>query len=439
MTEKIEYGQSDESLDDPEANLTFIALVGIKDPVRKEVPDAVAACKKAGLILKMVTGDNIITACKIARECGILTDGIAMEGPEFRAMSHDQRADIALNLQVLARSSPADKHKLVCLLQELGQVVAVTGDGTNDAPALKAADVGFAVCLQKHLILFRWVSAAHRSRSTLQILCSWMTTLSLWFSLFDGVVTVSVGLFNPSVLDSVRKFLQFQLGVNIVAIVLTFVGACSTGQSPLNTVQLLWVNLIMDSLGALALASDDPDDDVLDNPPHSRTAHMLSTPMKEYMAMQTIYQVTVLLILQFSLDDFISHTSEVDVLGVSARTRTAVFNTFVLLQVSNIIMCRKLKGEINVFQRFFKNTIFLTVVIIIVAVQLLAVIYGGEFLDTIPLTWEEWVLVSALSIGNLLFTTLLKLGVLAYRSSQKEKMGMTVTPEEEMIVAEKKS
>lgn len=145
LDEKLEYGQSDETLDDPETGLTFIALVGIKDPVRKEVPGAVAACKNAGLSLKMVTGDNILTACKIARECGILTDGIAMEGPEFRAMSHDERAEIALKLQVLARSSPTDKHTLVCLLQELGEVVAVTGDGTNDAPALKAADVGFAM------------------------------------------------------------------------------------------------------------------------------------------------------------------------------------------------------------------------------------------------------------------------------------------------------
>jgi Ca2+-transporting ATPase len=157
LDEKLEYGQSEDSLESPENNLTFIALVGIKDPVRMEVPGAVAACIKAGLMLKMVTGDNILTACKIARECGILTDGIAMEGPEFRAMSDEERAAIALNIQVLARSSPTDKHKLVCLLQDLGQVVAVTGDGTNDAPALKAADVGFAVYHTQFLTRSRWV------------------------------------------------------------------------------------------------------------------------------------------------------------------------------------------------------------------------------------------------------------------------------------------
>lgn len=134
------------SEEDPETGLTFIGLVGIKDPVRKEVPDAVSACKTAGLRIKMVTGDNILTACKIAKECGILSEeGIAMEGPEFRALSYDEKCEIALKLEVLARSSPADKHTLVCLLQELGEVVAVTGDGTNDAPALKAADVGFAM------------------------------------------------------------------------------------------------------------------------------------------------------------------------------------------------------------------------------------------------------------------------------------------------------
>jgi Ca2+-transporting ATPase len=235
----------------------------------------------------------------------------------------------------------------------------------------------------------------------------------------------------------VRKFLQFQLGVNIVAIILTFVGAAVLGESPLNTVQLLWVNLIMDTLGALALASDDPDDDVLDHPPHSRTAHMLSGPMIEYMAMQSVYQVTVLLVLQFSLDDLIPTDDKPDVFGVTDRTRTAVFNTFVLLQVSNIIMCRKLKGEINVFQRFFKNYIFLSVVVIIVVVQILAVVYGTSFLKTTRLDWQEWVLVVALALANFVFTTIAKLGVKVYHATRKTKTMMTVTPDDELSTKER--
>lgn len=223
-----------------------------------------------------------------------------------------------------------------------------------------------------------------------------------------------------------RKFLQFQLGVNIVAIVLTFVGACTTGESPLNTVQLLWVNLIMDSLGALALASDDPDDDVLDHPPHSRTAHMISGPMREYMAIQTVYQVIALLVLQFRLDNLIPTNSEPDALGVNDRTKTVVFNTFVLLQVSNIIMCRKLKGELNVFQRFFANPIFISVVVIIIVVQLVAVIYGGEFLSTVPLNWEEWVLVTAISLGNFLFTTAVKMCILVWRRGEGKAVKVVV-------------
>lgn len=132
--------------DDPEHDLVFIGLVGIKDPVRKEVPGAVEMCKRAGLTIKMVTGDNILTACKIAKECGILTEGgVAMEGPTFRTLSELEKRKLAPRLQVLARSSPSDKFQLVSLLKKMGEVVAVTGDGTNDAPALKEADVGFAM------------------------------------------------------------------------------------------------------------------------------------------------------------------------------------------------------------------------------------------------------------------------------------------------------
>ena len=131
--------------DDPEHDLTFIGLLGIKDPIRKDVPGAVESCQKAGLIIKMVTGDNILTACKIARECNILTNGVAMEGPTFRSLSDVEKRKVAPQLQVLARSSPTDKFVLVSLLKEMGHVVAVTGDGTNDAPALKEADVGFAM------------------------------------------------------------------------------------------------------------------------------------------------------------------------------------------------------------------------------------------------------------------------------------------------------
>ncbi|KAJ1558791.1 Calcium-transporting ATPase 10, plasma membrane-type, partial [Cladochytrium tenue] len=215
--------------DDPEHDLVWISLIGIKDPVRREVPGAVAQCQRAGLTIRMVTGDNILTASRIARECGILFgSGVALEGPVFRAMSLEEKMNIAPHLQVLARSSPSDKHTLVSLLKDMGEVVAVTGDGTNDAPALKEADVGFAM----------GISGTQIARNASDIVL-----------LDDNFVSLVQSIrWGRNVLNSVRKFLQFQLGVNLVVIIITFVGSVVVGESPLNTVQLLWVNLIMDSL-----------------------------------------------------------------------------------------------------------------------------------------------------------------------------------------------
>ncbi|KAJ3089670.1 Calcium-transporting ATPase 10, plasma membrane-type [Quaeritorhiza haematococci] len=379
----------------PEYDLTFLCLVGIKDPLRPGVDQAVAACQKAGLTIRMVTGDNILTACKIAKECGILTDGgVAMEGPQFRALSDEARRAAIPTLQVLARSSPADKHILVSLLKNMGEVVAVTGDGTNDAPALKVADVGFAMGI---------------SGTQIAINASDIVLLD------DNFVTLVQSIrWGRNVLDSVRKFLQFQLGVNAVAIILTFIGSVSIGSSPLSTVQLLWVNLIMDSMGALALASDDPDEDILTHPPHGRSEPLLSPDMQRYMGMQVVYQTISLLTILFKIHDLlpadpsfhsISHTEgETD----SKRTHTFVFTTFVLLQVVNMTMARQLYGEVNVFRGIFRNKYFLILMAIIVAVQFLVVTFAGNFVNTIPLEWKEWVAATLVALGNMPFTIIVR-------------------------------
>ncbi|KAI8835105.1 hypothetical protein BC829DRAFT_448239 [Chytridium lagenaria] len=198
--------------DDPEHNLIWIGLIGIKDPLRKEVPGAVAQCQSAGMTVRMVTG------------------------PVFRAMSKEEKIAVVPKLAVLARSSPADKHTLVSLLKELGEVVAVTGDGTNDAPALKEADVGFAMGL----------SGTQIARNASDIVL-----------LDDNFVSIVQSIrWGRNVLNAVRKFLQFQLAVNLIAITSTFIGSVTVGESPLNTVQLLWVNLIMDSFGAILLTGE---------------------------------------------------------------------------------------------------------------------------------------------------------------------------------------
>ncbi|KAI8617675.1 hypothetical protein BC830DRAFT_1062238 [Chytriomyces sp. MP71] len=381
--------------DDPEHDLVWLALIAIKDPLRKEVPGAVATCQKAGLTIRMVTGDNILTACKIARECGIMYgDGMALEGPIFRAMSLDEKLAVIPKLQVLARSSPSDKHTLVSILKEMGEVVAVTGDGTNDAPALKEADVGFAM----------GISGTQIARNASDIVL-----------LDDNFVSLVCAIrWGRNVLNSIRKFLQFQLGVNLVAIVLTFVGSVTVGDSPLNTVQLLWVNLIMDSLGALALASDDPDDDILNHPPHARTASLLSIHMQEYIMTQLIYQLICTLGLLTGIDTIyppIAGThADADISGSpSTRVKTMVFTTFIFLQVSNEIMARQLNGELNLFSNFFRNKIFLLILGVTCLVQVLCVIWAGSFFSTCNLTAAEWGICVGLAGGNLVFTFICRL------------------------------
>lgn len=408
---------------DPENDLIWIGLLAIKDPVRAEVPDAVAKCQRAGLTIRMVTGDNILTACKIASECGILfNDGVALEGPIFRSMSEEEKKAIIPRLQVLARSSPGDKHTLVNLLKKMGEVVAVTGDGTNDAPALKEADVGFSMGI-----------------SGTQIAMNASDIVLLDDNFASLVQSIRWG---RNVLNSVRKFLQFQLCVNLTAIIVTFVGSVSVGESPLSTVQLLWVNLIMDSLGALALATDDPEVDILDHPPHAKDAHLISIPMIEYIFVQVVYQTTTLLTILFignsSFDTYmypetIKETASqlADTHSIANKhTTTIVFATFIYLQVANIIMARQLNGELNLFRSIFKNIYFVAIVVIIITVQLLTVTFGGNFIKTVPLKPAVWGIIIAITAGNMIFTFIVRVISKFFRKATSVKLDRSENSDE---------
>lgn len=207
--------------------MTFDGLVGIQDPVRPGVPEAVAKCGHAGVSVRMVTGDNMTTAKAIATECGIYTGGLVMEGPVFRTLDEQQMNEVLPKLQVLARSSPEDKRILVTGLRALGEIVAVTGDGTNDGPALKAADIGFSM----------GISGTEVAKEASAII--------LMDDNFTSILTAL--MWGRAVNDAVRKFLQFQITVNITAVIITFVSAVANAdmQSVLTAVQLLWINLIM--------------------------------------------------------------------------------------------------------------------------------------------------------------------------------------------------
>ncbi|KAJ2037778.1 plasma membrane calcium, partial [Coemansia sp. S16] len=364
----------------PLSDLIWIGVMGIQDPLRPGVHQAVVDCHRAGVIVRMITGDNIETARAIAREAGILTKGgQAITGPQWRKMTPEQQHAILPRLQVMARSSPLDKQIMVERLQERHEVVAMTGDGTNDSPALKLADVGFSM----------GIAGTEVAKEASDII--------LMDDDFKSIVKAL--RWGRAVNDSVRKFLQFQLTVNITAVLLTFISSVfsADGQSALTAVQLLWVNMIMDTLAALALATEGPTDMVLDRPPQQRHSALITFEMWRMILGQAFFQVVInLLLLNHGLEIFHLPVTKHGV----AVLRTMVFNSFVFLQVFNQINCRRIQpNEFNVFANIHNDTGFLLVQVFIVASQYLIITYGGIAFSTVPLNGVQWV--GTLFIGML--------------------------------------
>ncbi|XP_061991780.1 putative calcium-transporting ATPase 13, plasma membrane-type [Rosa rugosa] len=347
--------------------LTLLGLVGLKDPCRPGVKKAVEDCQHAGVNIKMITGDNIFTAKSIATECGILKseqDTISeavIEGEQFRNYTPEERMQKVDNIRVMARSSPFDKLLMVQCLKQKGHVVAVTGDGTNDAPALKEADIGLSMGMQG--------TEVAKDSSDIVIMDD------------DFASVATVLMWGRCVYNSIQKFIQFQLTVNVAALVINFVAAVSAGEVPLTAVQLLWVNLIMDTLGALALATDKPTKELMENPPVSRTEPLITNIMWRNLLPQATYQIAVVLTLRFRGNT---------IFGVDDKVQdTLIFNTFVLCQVFNEFNARKLEKK-NVFKGLLTNKIFLGIIALIIILQLVMVELLNKYADTERLNWEQW-------------------------------------------------
>uniref|UniRef100_A0A8B9S9V5 Calcium-transporting ATPase n=1 Tax=Apteryx owenii TaxID=8824 RepID=A0A8B9S9V5_APTOW len=387
------------------SDLTCIAVVGIEDPVRPEVPDAILKCQRAGITVRMVTGDNINTARAIATKCGILLPGedfLCLEGKEFNRLIRNEKGEVEQEqldkiwpkLRVLARSSPTDKHTLVkgiidSTVGDQRQVVAVTGDGTNDGPALKKADVGFAM----------GIAGTDVAKEASDIILTDDNFTSI----------VKAVMWGRNVYDSISKFLQFQLTVNIVAVIVAFTGACITQDSPLKAVQMLWVNLIMDTFASLALATEPPSESLLLRKPYGRNKPLISRTMMKNILGHAVYQLTIIFTLLFAGEKFFDIDSGRNVPLHSPPTEhyTIVFNTFVMMQLFNEINARKIHGERNVFESIYRNPIFCTVVLGTFAAQIIIVEFGGKPFSCSGLTLSQWFWCVFIGVGELLWGQLI--------------------------------
>ncbi|KAJ4175321.1 plasma membrane calcium [Fusarium falciforme] len=341
-------------------NLTYLGVVGIQDPVRPGVPDAVKKTQHAGVTVRMVAGDNMMMAKAIATECCIYTEGgIIMEGPVFRMLSDVEMDEILPKLQVLARSSPEDKRILVTRLKAMGETVAVTGDGTNDAPALKAADVGFPV----------GISGTEVAKEA--------SAIVLMDDNFTSIVTALK--WGRAVNDAVQKFLQFQITVNITAVLLAFITAMySTKMEPvLKAVQLLWVNLIMDTFAALALATDPPTEKILDRPPQGKSSPLITVNMWKMIIGQAIFQLVVTLMLYFAGPEILGYDRSSEEKMPELDT---IINTFVWMQIFNEFN-RRLDNKLNIFEGVHRNQFFIFINLLMVGLQVGIVFIGSRVFE----------------------------------------------------------
>lgn len=349
-------------------NGRFQGIVGISDPVRSDVPQAVGECLAAGIKVKIVTGDNAGTAMEIGRQTGVWTDGDtpdhAITGPEFERLSDDEALVRVGELKIISRARPMDKKRLVELLQKRGEVVAVTGDGTNDAPALKAAHVG--------LSMGDGTSVAKEASD--------ITIIDNSFSSIGRAV-----MWGRSLYRNIQRFILFQMTVNVVACLIVLVGAFLDTSSPLTVTQMLWVNLIMDTFAALALASLPPSRSVMKERPRDRHTFII-TPAMARLILGTGGVFTAVLLFLY----FILHAD-----GLTRYELSVFFTVFVFMQFWNLFNAKAVRSGHTALYHLSHCRGFLFVAALIMVGQVLIVEFGGEMFEVTGLRLSDWLLIIA--------------------------------------------
>lgn len=353
------------------SDLVWLGCFVIQDPVRPDVPPAVASCRRAGVEVKIVTGDNRETACQIGREIGLLAaegeipHGAVMTGEEFAALSDGELADRVDGLKVLSRAKPMDKLRLVEALQGRNHVVAVTGDGTNDAPALNHADVGLSMGITG--------TSVAKEASDIVLLD-------------DSFSSITKAIkWGRSLYRNIQKFIVFQLTVNVAACGIAALGPFIGCELPLTVTQMLWVNLIMDTFAALALATEPPSDDVMQLPPRNKMAFIITPSMWRWILILGFAFVIALVA-------YVKHITQAG--EASTHDVTVLFTGFVLLQFWNLFNAR-VYGTNNCFLKgLFGNVSFIMIALVVLLGQIAAVQFGGSIFRTTPLTLAEWGLIA---------------------------------------------
>ena len=364
---------------DMERDMVFDGFVAISDPLRSDVYESVKHCRMAGVDLKILTGDNIITAIAIANELHILENGrIAVEASEIADLSDEELLRMLPKISVIARSTPSTKMRVVKLLKSQNNVVAVTGDGINDAPALKNADVGIAM----------GISGTEVSKEASDIVL-----LDDSFSTIVKAIAWGRGIY-----ENFKRFIQFQLTVNVSSVIVVFASILLGLKAPFTALQLLWINIIMDGPPALTLGLEPIYDDLMSRPPTGRSDNIISRTMFIRIGLTGLY-ISVIFLCQYVFNFLGAREGEVT---------TVLFTLFALFQLFNAFNCRELYAT-SIFKHLLKNRVMLLVISITFVLQILIIQFAGAFFGTVPLGLVMWIKIFLLTFSVILISEFVKL------------------------------